>query len=676
MRTITARKLLGKTTEQLWDTLTGRFILKFDDGQTMETTARQTIYSSYAWTFHREFPDTPLLKTHHVGSILTGGKLLSADTHLILLGNAMWDVHAKYLQNPNLGKEEIDFRDELAQKIYQLTNTIYNELSYRTEEYVTTLSLRDFLDVVKHPKVQELYKHVKQFEESTDNKMVEGEFNKGYAMINDMLSNGKDFPTNPISKYVRSRLVSANQVNQCVAFRGYLTDIDSNVFRYPITANYTTGIRSFHDSLIESRSAAKSLTFSKEPLQQAEYFSRRLQLMNQVVRNLHMGDCGTTKYENWKILPNNLKLSVGKYYLDEQSNELKAVKATDTHLIGKTIKMRAVSCCAHPDPFGICSTCFGQLSYSVPRNTNIGQMCCTSVTQKSSQLVLSVKHFDGSSVVDGIELDSIHMHYLRVAADQQSYMLNERLKDSGKKIYIVLPPETAPGLTDIMEAKEIESLNIIRVSELTDLHIRTFDGRLEEDVTPIPVELNRRLASMTYPLLKHIREKGWNVDDKGNYVIDMDGWDYSQTILTLPMRHFNMSDHSKDIANMLESSIDQLRERDTNVTPSAFLVELFELVNSKLDVNLAVLEVVMLGVMIVSAEEDNYSLPKPWTSQAFGVMKRTMSSRCLSSAMAFEGHKDILTDPASFNMRNRFPHLLSAVLMPQILNGKYGHYVG
>ena len=60
---IHARKLLGFTTSQLWDVLTGEFQLQFDDGEVIQTNDKETLYSSYVWDFHRLYPNTPLLKT-------------------------------------------------------------------------------------------------------------------------------------------------------------------------------------------------------------------------------------------------------------------------------------------------------------------------------------------------------------------------------------------------------------------------------------------------------------------------------------------------------------------------------------------------------------------------------------------------------------------------------------
>jgi hypothetical protein len=126
-----------------------------------------------------------------------------------------------------------------------------------------------------------------------------------------------------------------------------------------------------------------------------------------------------------------------------------------------------------------------------------------------------------------------------------------------------------------------------------------------------------------------------------------------------------MSDHSQEIAQLIESRVEDTEKRDSFTSPDALLVELFTLVNEKLSVNLAVIEVILYAAMIVSVEEHDYALPKPWGRQAMGVMRQTMDFRNLSPRMAYERHGDVLTNPATFLLPNRFEHPFDGLLMPR-----------
>jgi hypothetical protein len=284
------------------------------------------------------------------------------------------------------------------------------------------------------------------------------------------------------------------------------------------------------------------------------------------------------------------------------------------------------------------------------------------MTQKSSQSVLSVKHLDSSAAVEPASLTPDEKKFFKISADGMSYLLADRLK--GKTVKLIIPAMFAPNITDVLANHSIDDLNIRQVSEMREIAVQVKEGNVEFDPERVNTSKDRRLASLTYPMLRHIRKVRWDFNANNDYVIDMTGWDWNEPVMTLPLIHFNMSDHSKDIASMLESSKKQMEARDKDVSPDAFLVELYNLVNDKLTVNLAVLEVVLYGAMIISAEEDDYRLPKPWTDRGLGVMDMTMDRRSLSATMAYEGHYDVFISPESYTKKNRPDHPMDALICP------------
>lgn len=661
---IQARRLLDYTTEELWTILDGSFTLVFDDGE-VQTNASETLYSSYVWDAFRKYPSVPFNKNQHVNVLLNDSRLNSG-THLTLIGRAVWYIYD--IINVSMSPEEkLKLRYEMARLAYTITNTMYNDLSYRLEHHVMSLDILDFHEIHTHPRMSKMRENLKPSYDS---------ISEAYKTITYVLKNVPELHRNPLSKFSRSSLASENQMHQCLGPRGFITDTDSLQFDTPVLTGYGEGVRLFYDSAIESRSAAKSLIFSKAPLQDTEYFSRRLQLVAMGLENLHHTDCGTGKYMRWTvrgkefrdgkaIYDGDLKLLVGKYYLDD-SQKLKQIEVNDSHLIGKTIQMRSVLHCAHPDPMGVCSVCFGGLADSIPPNSNLGHACSTFLTQKSSQSVLSVKHLDSSATIEAILLSDGDKMLLKATVDGNSYQLADRLKQC--KISLVISADEASNITDIRDVGDVRQLVITRVSELETIGIVVNNGKVISEGQAVNVTVERRKASMTYELLQHIRENGWTVDNRGNYLIDMSGWDWDKPILTLPLKHFNMSDHAAEIAKLLEGSVKEIMVRDRFVNPDSMLGELFVLVNRKLSVNLAPLEVTFYTAMIISAESCNYSLPKPWTTGGVGVMKKTMSFRSLSGAMAFENHVRVILNPDSFALTNRVEHVFDALLMPREIN--------
>lgn len=668
LKRISARTLLQYCTAELYNTLTGRFIIVFDDGE-IETNWRSAVYSSYAWDFHRMYPATPILKAHFVDSFLKGGRLQS-DTHLKLLGACMWAAFDAV--HPTVGGNPQVLIDQMAKLLYQKTNEMFVELSELGEEYVTSLSILDFYDVVRHPVILAAKKALPE-------NFSREELSSVQDLVMTTLTKDDTLRENAISRAVRSKLASQGQVLQCIGPRGFVTDIDSHYFRTPIRPGFAEGIRLFHDSLIESRSASKALEFSKAPLQDAEYFSRRLQFVCQKVKNLHFTDCGSTTYLHWHVrgktvdpltgeilTPDDLPTLAGKVRVDSEG-KYREILATDTHLIGKTVRLRSPIHCKHPDPYGICSVCFGALSYSVPEKTNIGQMCGTSMAQKTSQSVLSVKHLDGSSTVDRIYIDDIQKKYFTISDDGSSYLLNPAL--AKHEVKFIIPPEHTANLTDVFEVKRVEELNISRVSEMAAISLRVTIDKTEYSFD-METRIGRRFASMTHDMLRHLRKKHYTISDRGAYEIDMKEWDYSRPVLTLPLKHYNMSDHSKAIEVLLESSVNESRDRFFERTPDDLLVEFYDLVNSKLNANLAVLEVVLYAYMITSLEDKNYHLPKGDQVGGLGVMELIMSNGSLGAKMAYEGHRKVIVDPEMY-LREFVPdHPMDMILCPELANPK------
>ena len=658
---IPARRIVDLSLEDVWDTLTGVFTIIFDDGE-MEVNDKMTIYSRYAWEFHRAYPGAPIKMGHHLKKLLNGRRV-SPNTHLSLIKSVLWDVYDHHCQNIQSEDERRKLRFDMAKMAYEVTNMLYNDMSYRLEEYVISLDVVDFIKVLQTPEMMEMEAKLEPNENSIAN---------AYSVISSTLRTRPEMLETPISKMIRSGLISEKQLHQCLGPRGYLTDTDSQIFRNPIMSGYIHGIRSIHDNMIESRSASKSMEFAKEPLQTAEYFSRRLQFVSQAVETLHHEDCGSTKYLAWYVrgrevrdgevvYEGDLGQIVGKNYMDDDG-ALKTVKATDTHLVGRKINMRSVFNCFHPDPSGVCQVCLGKLSDSVPDNTNLGQLCATYVTQQSSQAVLSVKHLDGTASVDPILLTEEDQKFLQVGDGGNSYKLSDRLK--GNKISLVVRPSEVKNLTDILEIDDVIKLPVSRVTEIKVISVKVETDKLIYE-QEIEVNEKRRLSSFTHDMLRHIREKKWAYDENGNVIIDMDGWDYEKPLLVLPLRTFNMSDHSREIAALIESCVEDTEKRDNFMSPASLLVDLFTLVNEKLNVNLAILEVVLYAAMIVSAEDNDYALPKPTGKQGMGVMRLTMDYRNLAPRMAYERHGEIITNPATYLLPNRFEHIFDGIIMPR-----------
>lgn len=667
LRKIKARSLLDYAAEELWDILTGQFILIFDNGEELTTNAYETIYSSYAWDFHRQYPETPLLLKHHMRVMLMNNtQRLSTSSDLNLIGACKFSVYDTY------GPERVELDPDLSAMAYAISNKQYVDALKHTGEFAMSIDLLDFMEVLDEPSIFEVNRNIERTQESIQH---------AHKVIENVLDDHTKLRTNAVAMEYRSKLLKAGQVLQCVGPRGALTDMNSRIFRVPIARGYVEGIRSLYDSIIEARSASKSSFYAAEALKQSEYFSRRLQFVAQTVQHLHRGDCGTNTYLEWtmrdkaeddngnKTRPSDLMLFHGKYYL-EGDGKLHMITPKSRSLIGRKLRIRSPLFCAHPDPVGICATCYGDLALSVPKKTNIGQLSSTYMAKQASQNLLSNKHLDRNATLDKIQLSADDQKYVKVGRDNSSYLLADALR--GKKVNLIIKPEQAQSLQDIFDVEDVRDLPEKHVTELDTIGIQVFtqhsNGLLIGDGGDVKVAVHGRLGSFTHEMLQYIRDHRWKMEGS-NYSIDMADWDWDDTVIILPQKHFNNSDHVDNVAKMLESRVSEMRNRDKAVSPSVILQELADYVNWKLDVNIALLEVVLYSTMIVSAEDNDYSLPKPWTKMGVGVQSKTMENRSLGVAYAYEDQYERIVSPTSYLETNRIDHPFDGIFMPFEVHG-------
>lgn len=661
MMLISARKVAAMPLEEVWETLTGQFRLQFDDGEIV-TNHKETIYSRHFWEFHNTNPNTSLLKRHHVQTTLDGARA-GMNTHLKLINTVLWDTydqnaHAAGVNTAEAEMYALAYRYKLAETAYGVTNLLYNAAVSKLGAYVTSMDALDFLEVFDSAPVQAAY------DRAQPNEVWIDDLN---STIDHFLSSDPSIRNNPLSRLYRSGLVNKQQVHQCIGVRGYVDGIDNIRYQFPIMRGYFQGLRTAHDYIVEPQTAAMSLNSSKAPLQETEYFSRKLQLMCMTVERLHHTDCGSTRYIKVFVRPKthnykgDLCELLGKNYIDDDGL-MKSIKAGDKHLEGKTLTVRSVIFCKHPDPRGVCAVCYGALAEQIPHGSNFGHINCVYMTAQSGQGVLSTKHHAKSSTVDGVEIYPEMKPFLKAGIDNNSYMFTDHVRDKAKrgKAKLLISTSDALNLSDIQKVDRVNEIAITRFSEI-EYCVLNIDG------VDIAIEVGnaKRKSSITHAMLSFINEQGIKrVENDQFYEIDLTYLDFTKSFLALPLRNFSMADHSKDIAAILESSVTEAMERDRFTKPASVLMDLFTLVNNRLSVNLAVLEVTLYAAMIRSAEHYDYGLVKPHTESGLGVLKNVLMYRSASAYMAYERHSEFINAPESFVLTNRMEHPFDAILMP------------
>lgn len=642
---ISAGKLIGLDPSAIHDYIKSPVEVVFSDGSVVMTP--QELYAtSLAWELFRRHPayTGPFQLCHSLTHVIKDG-LLTSGSYNKLMTSIVFSIF-----DATPGATNKFLTETLARDIYEVNCNIYNQLIVVTEAYVTTNDIVDFAQILNDPRIREAKQTCDGSDEAlsaTKNRIM-GLIKKDPAFVN-----------NNLAVAVRAGVVKNDQVAQCIGPRGKITDIDSHLFRYPVMRGYAEGLRSIHDSLIESRSASKSYLLAQGELKETEYFSRRLQFVCQNLQRLHFTDCGSETYVAWPVRDRkDLQVIHGANYLRDDGT-LAPVQPNDLHLVGKVLQLRNVIYCKHHDHGGVCSTCVGQMSYSFLSDTVIGHMASTTMNALISQGVLSTKHLDGNAAAESVNIMNGEEAYLRADETGLGFMFTDAVVKQ-REWYFVIDHREAKLLSEVQNSEDLEGVTPNQVTALTKICLLTDPAETKGIVLTLGEP--GRPAYLSKEFLQYMKLKGWDMTPKGNYVIPIDEWDYNLPFACVPMKQFNMADHSKKIEQKIEGTTKDVKDRYAK-DPSQFLIEFSDLVNDRIDVNLATLSCIVYSYMCRQPYQYDYRFPKEGR-RFIGIKNDSIIARSLSASMAYEDHKQTFSTPLSFVKTNRPDHGFDRVLMP------------
>lgn len=673
------RDLLGKSHQQLLRELPETFTVVFDNNHSGEYEKRHTILSAMYWDYYRHFYNTPITEIAMIETTMRG-KSLNANTTVDFCSKIALAIvdHQEAVKKNNIrtGKDDFYFdfslpiHKEALFKLNDVTrNNAYNAINVLAERNVVSIDWLDFCEIVEQPEIIDIIAEVQECSN-------EYTIAVAYGKIKDFLMKSPTIENNAVVKAVRSGMVNINQVMQCVGIRGITTEVDGALLVVPVVTNFTLGLNDMYSFTADGRSAAKALFNSEKPLEDAVYFSRRLELLTMTVESLLPGDCGSTDYLNWSVrgteydekgmvsYPGDLPFMVGKYYLNEETGELESISEHDAHnnpqkYVGRTLKLRSGIKCQHKDKHGICEVCFGRLSVNVSPYANLGHLCAATMTQQTNQSVLSTKHLDASAAAMAIVMSAIGKRHFSLNENRNGYCIKPEIRGTKMKMYV--SRAEVYGMTDIQTADNPDDLSPSRISSIDSVFIEreTQETQFFDEVI---VSQSKRKASFTMEFIRYLREYGWETDSRNNFVIDLSKWNSDLPIMMLPDMEYSFSDHAKQIAELIEGSQKKSAYRRQPGAPATVLRELFTLVNSKLKVNLACLEVIIYAAM--TPGPNDYRLARGCENPILGIADSIIRHRNISHAYAFQGISRTITSPSTFFQENREDSVLDAFFAP------------
>jgi hypothetical protein len=664
-----ARKVIKIEPVNVLNNLTGEFTLIFDDGE-VKTNAKQTFISSFCWDIHRHFPKLPLLKKHHLTSIIGIDGVYKASSHVSVLDEI---IKTWYESHPDYTHKE---QHTLFKLMYLITNNLYNVCSVNFLNHISSMDIVEFIDILQNDRIKEI--------------KAKGDYSqKGIKKVQkeiaNEIKNSPDFKHNYVSINSKSGLVKEQQLVQCIGPWGFPMDVDSFPFTTPIISGYIEGLSKLYDSLTESRTASMALQYQDNPLKDTETYSRKNQLLGLQIERLHRTDCGSTQY-HYRVINDDIELvnMDGIYRWDKDENKLIPIDPNqDKHLIGKLVAIRSPFHCKHPDPNGICEVCFGRLSKNVVAGTNIGQQTVVSMNSVISQLVLSTKHHIGSGQVANIVLRGDMDRYFRVTKNGLGYLLNPDIivntlrslnykSAINKNDYFIIFSFKSDSLKNISDAINIDNLNNLspdRVTSISSVKYELYSKSQPDKYiasTNLEIAFQGRKAYMSREFLKYMKNsKNWKVSFRGNYDVNISDFPIDEPLFFIPPKQFNTIAYSDIIQNLLGGAVNDKKERDENTNIASFFELFASTVYEKMVFHFSVLQTIFYSILVTSSKDNEGALPKPWTDSGIGVYETTMLIRSLSPALLYKGVNRYFTSPVSFLQTNRPDHPMDYLILPQ-----------
>lgn len=634
-----------------------RFEIEFDGGQILEVSRKRTYVSSFYWKPLERFKKCHIDKSIHVDAVL-GTKKLQSSTHNKISSNVF--------------KAIVDYVDfvtpeerEYIQHCFQRgTNDLYNGLRHHSGRHLQTISLHDCIDLMYHPKIWEAATTAPETPKGVE--MV-------YAIIKEVIDTDPEVQDNTLVRAVRSGAVKINQVCQSIGVRGFPKEVNGRIFRGLARSNYLFGIRNLYEFTADSRGSAEHLSATESPLQDSEYFSRRLQLQTSVLERVAYEDCGTSRTIPYFVRPagtnevsgeyrkSDLTHLVGKMYVCRETGYLKSIRGDEKWLEGTTIQMRSPLTCEHGDPHAVCQVCLGKLANNHSRWANLGIVASTTVVAKISQKTLSTKHHISSGQGSGIVFDTKLRLYFKRGPKNTDFVLQKDV--IAVKPLLVVDRDTALGLVDMDHLEDISTVNPERITGFDMIRFIIHPPGMQPVGEDLSLSQGRRLASMSMKLLEYVRDNGYTTDERNNFVIDLSNWNHEDVLFTLPDIQVSFSAHGNAIAALIESKFENLAERISEDAPLRVLNQLVDMVTPNLDVNIAALECIVYGLM--QAAPGNYSMGRGSPAPIMAIGKQAILDRTLGTACAYQQWASTLLNPSTFKARNKPSTIFDVFLDPK-----------
>jgi len=630
----------------------------FEDGKVIENcNFKYLILFRYLFDFVTEDPDLRVSLTSdlYIRNHLEEG-YFNADTYL-----SMYSVYYRKLVEEKVkpNGNDVSLIPRLMKKYYESINKITKDLSHVLDDYIFGVEIEQVLKVQMNAELLESMVEVKKA--PSQEKILHT-----YDVLDDIIRHklGQD---DIIRLIYLSGMVSKNQLRQLFGSRGYLTEINSTIFKIPMYRSFTLGAASMYDLIIESRAGAKALYLSNSSIQESEAMAKEIQLATMYVERIDYGDCGNKEYMIINnVEPGDIKNLLGKHVFLENGTEVVITPENAKEFIGKPIRLRAAHKCKLRDKKKICIACFGETGYSIYPHENFGHKTTINVTHPITQSILSTKHLTMSASDAGVRLNQLAEKYFTTKGNK--VFLRKNIVDR-KTIttYMKIPQYQISGIVLLDDLRSVSNINITRMSRVIELILEEVDKKGNTiDLSAIPMKNGTRAGYFSPFFWNYILKHGYSTDDMDNIVVDLSNYDYKQPIIEYPVSEFDFQSLNKQFKSLIKkrSYYKVSGRKVAEYSPDVLVMKIYELLNKRIAVHTSLIESIVYAFTGWDITNHDYDLGRNSPFVSLIGLEQAIGARSLGAIYGWTRLKSRLTNPHMHVEYGKPDHPLDVVLKP------------
>jgi len=663
-RIINVRTLYQLDIEQILE-LKRNFSLRFEDDVVYENCYFKDIIFFRAFTDFIVKYDVMITSDIWIGNHYNNG-YFSNKTYSSIYSKIYRAIVKPYIEK----HKSNEIAEDLFKDFYLNIESINRLISKKLLRYSLGLSVTDALHIQFD---KDLIKSMIKAAERPSPQTIQDTYKTLDKVISKPIYHG-----NSIALMYLSGIGNAGQMKQWLASRGYITELNSKIFSVPMTNSFTLGFKNIYEAIIESRAGTKALWLSGKSIQDAEYANREITILTMLIKGVVHEDCGNPTYVDVyvkdvtfdelgnKVCDSDLHNMVGKRYICPDTNVEKVITKDDKHLIGRSIKIREAMYCGYKDKYKICRACIGEIADSILVHQNLGSIITVTLMVLMSQGLLSAKHLLKTAESASIKLLAKVKQYLIIRENENLYFRANVLNKKVKTVYLKVRQDETWGLDNIMKVKDIFSINVNKVSKIDTVSLIIRGKHGEEEEIELPLKVNGAKTFLSKDLLAYVIKNGYETYDEEHYLININDFNHKEPVFKYDKIEFNLALLNKEFKSMLKShkfkSVDGVIRSE--YTPSVLVQNLFDLLNSKLSVNRAIIEVIVYAFTVNDITNQDYDLGRAGELSDIIGFKQAIDYRSLGASYNWDDLQNKVFDPMLYKEDGKPDHPMDVFLKP------------